>query len=64
MKKINQQMKTTFIFSTHDRRVVDMADRLVQMEDGRIRAFGVRRDGDWIMAPERHADDDDKGDEK
>ena len=64
MKKINQQMKTTFIFSTHDRRVVDMADRLVQMEDGRIRAFGVRRDGGWIMAPERHADDDDKGDEK
>jgi putative ABC transport system ATP-binding protein len=64
MKKINQQMKTTFIFSTHDRRVVDMADRLVQMEDGRIHALGVRRDGDWILAPERHADDDDKGDEK
>ncbi len=64
MKKINQRMKTTFIFSTHDRRVVDMADRLVQMEDGKIHALGMRRDGDWMMAPERHADDDDKGDEK
>ena len=64
MKKINQKMNTTFIFSTHDRRVVDMADRLVQMEDGRIQALGVRREGEWLLAPERHADEDDKGDDK
>jgi putative ABC transport system ATP-binding protein len=64
MKKINQKMNTTFIFSTHDRRVVDMADRLVQMEDGRIQALGVRREGEWLLAPERHAEDDDKGDDK
>ncbi len=63
MKKINQKMNTTFIFSTHDRRVVDMADRLVQMEDGKIHALGVRREGEWLMAPERTADDD-KGDDK
>jgi putative ABC transport system ATP-binding protein len=49
MKKINEQMKTTFIFSTHDRRVVDMADRLVQIEDGRLYSFGIRREGKWIV---------------
>jgi putative ABC transport system ATP-binding protein len=36
MKDINRQLRTTFIFSTHDARVMDMADRLVRMEDGRI----------------------------
>jgi putative ABC transport system ATP-binding protein len=50
MKRINQTMKTTFIFSTHDRRVVEMADRLVQIEDGSIAALGIRREGDWLLA--------------
>jgi putative ABC transport system ATP-binding protein len=57
MKKINEQLKTTFIFSTHDRRVVDMADRLVQVEDGRVQAFGIRRDGKWIAARIYHPED-------
>lgn len=34
MKKINQEFKTTFIFSTHDSRVMEMADRVVRIEDG------------------------------
>lgn len=50
MKTINEQLKTTFIFSTHDRRVVNMADRLVQVEDGSVQALGVRREGEWQMA--------------
>lgn len=50
MKSINQAMKTTFIFSTHDRRVVELADRLVQIEDGSIAALGIRREGDWLLA--------------
>jgi putative ABC transport system ATP-binding protein len=49
MKKINEQLKTTFIFSTHDRRVVDMADHIVKVEDGLIKGLGVRRDGEWIL---------------
>ncbi len=57
MKKINEQLKTTFIFSTHDRRVVDMADRLVQVEDGRVQALGIRRDGKWIAARIQHSED-------
>lgn len=36
MKEINREYKTTFIFSTHDRRVMAMADRLVRIEDGRL----------------------------
>jgi putative ABC transport system ATP-binding protein len=52
MKKINRHLKTTFIFSTHDQKVIDRADRLVQMEDGCITAFGVRNEIDktWSMA--------------
>lgn len=36
MKDINANLKTTFIFSTHDRRVMTMADQLVSIEDGQI----------------------------
>ena len=36
MKSINRKLGTTFIFSTHDRRVMAMADRLVRVEDGAI----------------------------
>jgi putative ABC transport system ATP-binding protein len=56
MKQINETLKTTFIFSTHDRRVVEMADRLVQVEDGSVQGLGIRREGRWLMAPVRHAD--------
>lgn len=41
MKEINRQYGTTFIFSTHDRRVMALADRLVRIEDGRLKALGV-----------------------
>lgn len=50
MQEINQKLKTTFIFSTHDQRVVDLANRLVRVEDGVIQELGVRRHGEWIMA--------------
>lgn len=47
MKRINRKLGTTFIFSTHDQRVIDMADRLVRIEDGVLRELGVRRGGQW-----------------
>ena len=47
MRSINQQLKTTFIFSTHDQRVIDMADRLVRIEDGVLQELGVRRGDHW-----------------
>ena len=36
MKEINGNFHTTFIFSTHDSRVMAMANRLIQIEDGQI----------------------------
>jgi putative ABC transport system ATP-binding protein len=56
MKRINEEMKTTFIFSTHDHRVVALSDRLVQVEDGQVQALGIRRNGKWLMSRARHAE--------
>jgi len=36
MKEINRNSRTTFIFSTHDAKVMAMADRLVRIEDGQL----------------------------
>jgi len=36
MRRINQDKGTTFIFSTHDPRVMEMAGRLVRIEDGEL----------------------------
>jgi putative ABC transport system ATP-binding protein len=49
MKAINQKYRTTFVFSTHDDRVIAAADRLVRIEDGRLTALGVRQDFKWVM---------------
>lgn len=53
MKRINHKLNTTFIFSTHDRHVMGMADRLVRMEDGAITMLGTRNNDQWAMVPER-----------
>lgn len=36
MAKLNQEEKMTFIFSTHDQRVIDRAKRVITLEDGKI----------------------------
>lgn len=36
MRNINKEMKTTFIFSTHDPMVMDYAERIVRLHDGKI----------------------------
>lgn len=36
MVKMNRQLGTTFIFATHDPRVMDYAHRLLEIRDGRI----------------------------
>ncbi len=36
MRELNSKEKTTFIFSTHDQRLLSTVDRLVGLEDGRI----------------------------
>jgi putative ABC transport system ATP-binding protein len=36
MAKMNREEKATFVFSTHDQRVIDKAQRIVTLEDGVI----------------------------
>ena len=36
MKKLNEKENTTFIFATHDERVMRKARRIIHMEDGKI----------------------------
>ena len=53
MRKINRTTRTTFVFSTHDPKVLDMADRRVDLEDGEIVRLGVRVGKEWTFAHER-----------
>jgi lipoprotein-releasing system ATP-binding protein len=36
-RKINEQTRTTFIIITHDRRIAERTDRIIEISDGRIR---------------------------
>ena len=47
MKDINRHYGTTFIFSTHDRRIMAMADRLIRIDDGRISSLGMKVNKQW-----------------
>src|SRR5581483_1665275 len=49
MKSINRNLGTTFVFSTHDQKVIDCADRLIGIEDGKVRYIGVRQEGTWRL---------------
>jgi len=53
MKAMNRKFGTTFIFSTHDQKVIDVADRLIGIEDGRVRFLGLKKDGKWLITDER-----------
>ncbi|MDN5936157.1 MAG: ABC transporter ATP-binding protein [Nitrosospira sp.] len=53
MKDINGNFRTTFIFSTHDWRVMAMADRLVRIEDGQIASENVEESEKLAIVVER-----------
>ena len=36
MKKVNRDMQTTFIFSTHDAKIVSIADHVIRLKDGLV----------------------------
>lgn len=44
MRQLNEESGTTFVFSTHDSRIMERARRLIVLKDGRI-------DSDKIVAP-------------
>jgi putative ABC transport system ATP-binding protein len=54
MKQINRVYGTTFVFSTHDKKVIARADRLVRIEDGQIRRLGMRSTStEWVIVRDR-----------
>ena len=56
MKKMNRLKRTTFIFCTHDQRVMNMADRQIRIEDGEITMFGTKGRTEWTMYDPRTND--------
>ena len=36
MKKINKELETTFIFSTHDQNIFSIADHIIRLKDGTV----------------------------
>ena len=36
MQKLNKTLQTTFIFSTHDNKIVQMASRVIKIRDGKL----------------------------
>ena len=36
MKKLNRELRTTFIFATHDEKVMKYLDRIISLRDGKI----------------------------
>lgn len=36
MKKLNRELKTTFIFATHDEKVMKYLNRIISLEDGKV----------------------------
>ena len=42
MEKLNKDYDITFLFSTHDQRVMDRAHRLIRLRDGKVDSNGVR----------------------
>lgn len=43
MKRMNKEHGTTFVFSTHDPSIVDIADHIIRLHDGEV-SENVRRD--------------------
>jgi len=38
LRKINKELETTFVIITHDRKVAEKADRIIELKDGKIYA--------------------------
>lgn len=62
MKSINRKFRTTFVFSTHDPRVMALADRLVHIEDGEITRLGVRTHDKRLLYAAERAQGEDRDD--
>ena len=45
LRKVNREYGTTFVIVTHDRRVAEGADRIIEVKDGRIKMDVATRAG-------------------
>ncbi|VBB42914.1 Uncharacterized ABC transporter ATP-binding protein TM_0352 [uncultured Desulfatiglans sp.] len=45
MKSIREESRTTFVFSTHDLRIIDEAERIYRIEDGRLEGSRAQEGG-------------------
>jgi putative ABC transport system ATP-binding protein len=45
MKRMQRERKTTFVFSTHDPRILDQVDVLYRLEDGRLKERREQQEG-------------------
>jgi len=36
MEKLNKELQTTFIFATHDEKVIGYLRRIIHLEDGKV----------------------------
>lgn len=43
MEKLNREENITFVFSTHDQRVIDRARRVITLEDGKVVSDEIRK---------------------
>jgi len=48
MKQLNKELNTTFLFSTHDEKVMKYLDRIVHLRDGKV-------ESDEIIDPEKYS---------
>jgi putative ABC transport system ATP-binding protein len=44
MKKLNRELRTTFIFATHDEKVMKYLDRIISLRDGKIEKDVITED--------------------
>ena len=47
MKKMNKELRTTFVFSTHDHDIMAIADHIIRLQDGRV-IENIRRSGSAV----------------
>jgi putative ABC transport system ATP-binding protein len=48
MEKLNREKGATFLFSTHDHKVIERASRVIQMRDGKIEGNEIRNPADHL----------------
>jgi putative ABC transport system ATP-binding protein len=51
MLKLNQELKTTFIFATHDEKVIGYLRRIIRLDDGKVVADESPLSGGGVLKP-------------